>query len=720
VLAAPDDVSLPAHLAARDPERPARTPWVVYLPGVHRHELTDLTQLPDHLAPLADIALRSSWWLPPGGQSPWTPHSFLGSKYGARLDLAGDAATRQALAQVLPRLLVESADVLRNQGRLDAARLHARAMPDAIRTLLSWIDDPVTTREHLSEAEWASFAHTCQATYKLNLSKDTPITAAVQLGAREGEWATVWQRFAEVAHRYPGIHTALDQARPPATLLGDGGAHPDSWPSWNREQEDSLRSALMALVDLPSAAVARLRLAELADEHAPRRGSVWAELDQAPLADAVVRLRDLVEAAADVSGNSPAEAVAWYADRGYVADRVAVEVRAGVIRNADRDAVLAALHVLYDPWVDRTARTFQSLVQSGGYAGVTGLSVEPGTCVVYVDALRLDLAHRLVEKLAPRTAAVDHRLAAFPSLTPTGQPAVAPVEEAARASWGAGPDFDAGDAEGRSLKGQVLRKALADAGVEFLEWESGDTGDPAGIAWTQSNDIDSAGHATKGARLESVVDGLLNRVAHKIDTLLSAGWRRAVIVTDHGFLLPARAAHKAELPLAVTQGGGTRKPRVARLRDGAPTQAFPTVPWAWDPAVLMVSAPGSAAFEDGVTYEHGGLSLQECVIPVVTVTDGVESQVKRQIAAQIAGVRWSKQRCRIDVIPTDAPVTVVLRTAPGDPASAVAGPKAVNEDGEAKLLVSEEDAPEGTQVHVVLLAGDRVIAQQLTTVGGDQ
>lgn len=720
VLAAPDDVALPAYLATRDPEHPEKTPWVMYLPGVRRHELTDLAQVPDHLAPLADVALRSSWWAPPSGQLPWTPHSFLASKQGARLDLAGDAATRQALADVLPRLLEEDVDSLRNQGRLDAARLHARVMPDAVRTLLGWMDDPDAVRERLTDAEWKAFAHTCRETYGVDPVKDTHLTAAARLGAREGEWAAVWQRFAEVANRYPGIHAALDQARPPSTLLGNDGAHPDSWPSWNREQEDLLRDALGALVNLPNAAAARERLSMLAAEHSPRRNSVWAELGHTPLAAAVVLLGGLGEAATDVTADSVATAAAWYAERGYVVDRLALEARASVAANGDREAVLAALHAVYDPWVDQNARAFQLLVQTDGYDGATGLDVEPGTCVVYVDALRLDLAHRLAERLAPRVVVVDHRFAAFPSLTPTGQPAVAPIDEATRADWGAGPDFDAGDARGRSLKGQVLRKALADAGVQFLSWDGEDVGDPLGVAWTQTNDIDSAGHAPKGARLESVLDELLDRVASRIDALLCAGWRRVVVVTDHGFLLPARPARKVELPLAVTEGGGARKPRVARLRAGAPAQAFPAVPWTWDPTVTMVSAPGAAAFADGVTYDHGGLSLQECVIPVVMVTDGVESQVERQITALIHGVRWTGQRCRIDVVPSDAHVQGALRTAPGDPNSTIGGPKAPNAEGEIRLVVSEEDAPEGTGAHVVLLAGEHVIAQQQTTVGGDR
>ncbi len=186
-------------------------------------------------------------------------------------------------------------------------------------------------------------------------------------------------------------------------------------------------------------------------------------------------------------------------------------------------------------------------------------------------------------------------------------------------------------------------------------------------------------------------------------------------MTDHGFLFPARPARKVELPLAVTEGGSTRKRRVARLRDGVPISEFPTAPWTWDLSVTMVSAPGTAAFEDGVTYDHGGLSLQECVIPQLTVRNG--SPAEGRAIAQIEAVKWTGQRCRVDVLPPEPGITVEVRMSPGDPHSVVGGPKE-SRDGEAKVLVSD-DALDGETAYVVLLAPDgNVVAQRETTIGG--
>jgi hypothetical protein len=389
-----------------------------------------------------------------------------------------------------------------------------------------------------------------------------------------------------------------------------------------------------------------------------------------------------------------------------------VRALASATSAADRSGVCAALHAVYDPWLDETARAFQSVATD--YTGQVGLDVQPGTCVVFVDALRFDLAHRLARKLAPLSLTMKHRLAAFPTVTPTGQPAVAPVA----AKWQAGPAFDAADDQGRSVKGQVFRNALADAGVQFLDWKQAETGDPGGIGWTQSNTIDALGH-DHGHALSEMLEQQLNLVAERVRGLLAAGWRSIMVVTDHGFMLPAAPATKVTLPLAVTEGDTARKPRVARLKVGVKRPDFPAVPWTWDTSIEMVSAPGAAAFEAGTFYEHGGLSLQECVIPVLDVAVGAGAASGVTTTAQIEAIRWTGQRCRIDFAPPDAEVVAEVRLAPGDSASVVGGPKQPSEPGEIKVLVDEDKAAEGTTAYVVLLAPDgAVIAQRMTTVGG--
>ena len=706
VLSARDAVELPSHLA----ERNDRNPWVIYLPGHGRASLSDVTSLESVVSPLVEVALRSNWWPSAHSQSAWTPYSFLGSKNGAGLDIAGDAKTKAALTSVLDRLLAEDVDDLKRMGRLDAARLHSLVMTDGVRTLLEWINDPDATKQDLQGARWDAFVEACRSTYGFDPAKGGQLSAASRLGAREGAWSDAWARFADNPRRYPNLPGALDKARPQGDLFGGSDPHPDSWPSWNCEQEDQLRKALADLGRQNDLGQTRTEVKELAAAHLRREESVWGELGQAPLARATGYLAELAELTTKPApaGDLTAQ-TAWHAAEGYKVDDLALRAIASATTASDRDAVCKTLKGIYDPWVDTAARTFQAAAVPG-YKGETGLDVPAGTCVVFVDALRFDLAQRLAKRLASLEVSVSPRLAAFPTVTPTGQPAVAPIATA----FGAGQAFDAADALGRSVKGQVFRALLADSGVQYLDWRAAETGDVNKVGWTQTNTIDALGH-DHGHALADMLDQQLGLVAERIRGLVAAGWCRVVVVTDHGFVMPAAAALKVDLPLAVTEGDAARKPRVARLKAGAARPDFPIVDWTWGNSIEMVSAPGAAAFEAGTIYEHGGLSHQECVIPVVEITASAGDSGP----AQIAGIRWTGQRCRIDFEPAEADVVAEVRLAPADSSTTVGGPKSPSESGEIKVLVDEEQAAEGEAAYVVLLAADgSVVAQRQTTVGG--
>ena len=109
------------------------------------------------------------------------------------------------------------------------------------------------------------------------------------------------------------------------------------------------------------------------------------------------------------------------------------------------------------------------------------------------------------------------------------------------------------------------------------------------------------------------------------------------------------------------------------------------------------------------------MSLQECVIPVVTVTRGDTAVAPVQVDA----IRWTGQRCRVDYLPAEADIVAEIRLRPADTSSTVGGPKSPTEPGEIKVLVDEEQAPGGAVAWVVLLdQSGGVLAQAQTTVGG--
>src|SRR5690606_9596717 len=85
------------------------------------------------------------------------------------------------------------------------------------------------------------------------------------------------------------------------------------------------------------------------------------------------------------------------------------------------------------PWLEAAAITFQAAVQSMGAGqpgshGAAGGS-PPGTCVLFTDALRFDLAQQLAAGLEQRGLDCHVRpyLAALPTVTGTAKPAASPV-----------------------------------------------------------------------------------------------------------------------------------------------------------------------------------------------------------------------------------------------------------------------------------------------------
>ncbi|MEZ5150305.1 BREX-1 system phosphatase PglZ type B [Rhodococcus zopfii] len=375
ILSASDSVELPAHLA----ERNDRNPWVIYLPGHGRSSLSDVTTLDSAVSPLAEVALRSNWWPSAYGQAAWTPHAFLGSKNGAGLDIASDAKTKSALTSVLDRLLAEDVHEMRRIGRLDASRLHSLVMTDSVRALLEWLDDPEGTKQALEGARWEAFVEACRSTYGFDPRKDGQLTAATRLGARAGAWRDVWARFVDNPRRYPSLPAVLDKARPEGDLFGGTDPHPDSWPSWNQEQENQLRKALADLDKQNDLGQVRAAVSELAATHLRRDESVWGELGQAPLARVMGYLAELAELSTTPARAGDMQAqIVWYADEGYRVDDLALRAIAAATTAADRDVVCKALKKVYDPWVEATARAFQTAAVAG-YNGQIGLDVNrPG------------------------------------------------------------------------------------------------------------------------------------------------------------------------------------------------------------------------------------------------------------------------------------------------------------------------------------------------------
>ena len=103
----------------------------------------------------------------------------------------------------------------------------------------------------------------------------------------------------------------------------------------------------------------------------------------------------------------------------------------------------------------------------------------------------------------------------------------------------------------------------------------------------------------------------------------------------------------------------------------------------------------------GEEYNHGGLSLQECVVPQIVIRPGGTATV----SAKIESFKWAGLRCRIKVTGDYDGCTVDLRDKAADPGTSLAeAAKAVGKDGIGVVGGQAElDTREGTATTLVLL-----------------
>ena len=687
---------------------------VVYLPGYGKGQLRAVEEAPADIQPLAELQYRGSVFAQVNGKD-WTITAFLqATSYGGLgIEVGADNATKAAIRQSSVQLATVRVGRLRSAAPLRASFFDELLAPDLPRMVLEWLDDPVAFKSACSDAEWSAFREQFRKVHHLDLVEVGPLKVAERLGQREDEWDTVWRRYAEAPALYGRIPDRLRSARPKPAKGGDGlFDRQDTWPQVNEGAENSLRGALLALrQQMPTQA--RLRLAALDDEHRERRSWVWARLQQAPLAYAVGYLALLAKATVRIPIGATANATATdYVEVGWQAEDAVMRALAAVSTAEDVSAVEAAIVSVYSAWLEDGAIAFQKAAVSA-YEAEAPPDWPAGTCVIFSDGLRYDIGKRLASALIDRGLKVDltARLTALPTVTNTGKPFSSPV----RAGLGSGPGMDPAVADGGSrVSIEVLRKQLSAGGYQVLS--ASEVGDPTGRAWAELGDIDSLGH-DQTPKLPRLIDGEISSLVERIRGLLAHGWQQVAVVTDHGWLYLPGGLPKVDLPAHLTEGGKTRKARCARLAIGSST-TMQTVPWTWDPTVSIAIPPGSAAFQAGQVYEHGGVSPQECVTPMLAVR-GAAGPAVSSVALSIA-VRWRGLRAVVSANGAPAGASVDLRRKAGDASTSLVEAAAeLDGDVTAKLLLEDEELI-GTTVFVVVLdPAGTLIGQSMVEVGAD-
>lgn len=687
---------------------------IVYLPGYARSDIRAVEEADAELKPIAELQYRGTIFAQVNGRD-WTIAAFLQSKLGGLgIEVQDDQATKEAMLRARVELAAQLVDDLSKRAPLRASFFDSLLAPDLDRDVLGWLNDPAAFRASLDAATWDAFRARFADRFGIGLDEGE-IAVAGQLGRRSGAWGGVWLRYAEAPGRYPTVEQRLRDAAPKRVRdsvgLFDGPL--GAWPQDNEEGEARLRREYGHVATLDASAAAD-RVAHLEQEHAERRSWIWAGLGEAPLATASAHLAVLATSTRLLlPPGSVSALVDGYVSGAWLADDAVMRALAATTTKQDRDAVCGVIRAIYEPWLDAGVRRFQEAVGPSATDYTVELLTDwpEGTCLVFIDGLRFDVGKRVEAALAAKGygAAIRPRLAALPTITSTAKPAVSPIVEHLGPGGGLAPVPKSGGAD---LAIAGLRVLLTANGYQVLQ--DGDAGDPEGRAWTEHGDVDELGHKQQ-AKLPMLLDGEVRSLCERIVGLLDSGWRQVVVVTDHGWLYLPGGLPKVELPYYLTKDEKMRKGRTGRLADGAVAPGG-TVPWFWDPSVRMAVAPGIAAFVAGEVYEHGGVSLQECVTPVITVRAAAAPR-----GPVVLSVSW--RGLRADVSAAGAPdgSRIDLRHKAGDPAtSLLAGAAPVAADGAARILVEDADAIETPAFVVLLDADDHVISQDTVIIGGER
>ncbi|WP_336134207.1 PglZ domain-containing protein [Natronomonas amylolytica] len=266
--------------------------------------------------------------------------------------------------------------------------------------------------------------------------------------------------------------------------------------------------------------------------------------------------------------------------------------------------------------------------------------LEEGTAIIICDGLRYELAEAIKENLGLRTdfeqdlSAVS---AALPSITEVGMAAHLPGE--------LGLSLEDDDlvvtSGGEEMSGKSDRvDRLSAAGFEVVDMDEVSNisleelteSDPVPRI-VYSGTIDKLGESLDDDAAFSQVSSHVDDVERTVQRLKQAGYTRFVITSDHGFLYTDQLTddHKVESPdLAPVV-----KRRFAAASSDTPlvdTDEFieidhealsdlginaPDLKLLFPRSIACFKAPGG-----NMRYFHGGISLQELLVPCLTVTTG--------------------------------------------------------------------------------------------------
>ncbi len=307
----------------------------------------------------------------------------------------------------------------------------------------------------------------------------------------------------------------------------------------------------------------------------------------------------------------------------------------GVVRGAYEDACHAMADGFTKALIKANWAASASIHQTHVYSEVVSERPKP-VAYFLVDAMRFEMGVELSERL-PKTAEVNirHAVGALPSITPIGMAALQPgasasfsvVEQSGKLGVRIGDAF-LPDLAARKKFASARVAKLADLSLdELLSLQPSRLAkkiDGAQVIVVRSQEIDHAGEAGFTFQARQVMDTVIDNLARAIRKLATAGVENSVVSADHGHLF--FSADRDESMRTDAPGGGeVELHRRCWIGRGGATPAgcvrVPASSLGYASDLDFVFPVGAGVFRSGgdLAFHHGGPSLQELIVPVLTV-----------------------------------------------------------------------------------------------------
>lgn len=332
--------------------------------------------------------------------------------------------------------------------------------------------------------------------------------------------------------------------------------------------------------------------------------------------------------------------------------------------NTMADAFMAAFKVAgwqFPKGTFRLTHVFDEIVAKPGKSG--GL-----TAIFLADSLRYEMGVELSRQFEDaKDLVLKAAVAAIPTITPIGMSALLP---------GAGTSFDVVESNG-NLGGRIGGKVMTDLkerltflkasvpGAKVLELDDvlSDNNsklkkriEGATLVAVRVQDIDQLGETGKATLARQVMDMSVSNIARAIRKLAQNGVSRFVIAADHGHLF---GKEKDESMRIDSPGGQTvelhRRCWIGRGGVTPPgTVRISGQQLGYDSDLDFVFPTGSGVFKAGgdLGYHHGGLSLQELIVPVLVIELPTQAKAaSERLAIEVTDVpsRVTNRMFRISV-----------------------------------------------------------------------